>query len=139
MRAVIAVLLASGNLKRNEGHLPEDVLVLRSIIEVNLPKFLAPYVPLFKGITSDLFPGIEIEEPDRVNFLNQVDESCAHFRLQTVQPFIDKIIQTYEMMVVRHSFMIVGKPFAGKSMCWRVLQRTLTELHKNFPDDDRWR
>ena len=139
MRAVIAVLLASGNLKRNEGHLPEDVLVLRSIIEVNLPKFLAPDVPLFKGITSDLFPGIEIEEPDRKNFLTAVDEACAHFRLQTVAPFIEKIIQTYEMMVVRHSFMIVGKPFAGKSMCWRVLQRVLTELHKQFADDDRWR
>eukprot|EP00937_MAST-01D_sp_MAST-1D-sp2_P007011 g7011.t1 len=139
MRAVIAVLLASGNLKRNEGHLPEDVLVLRSIIEVNLPKFLAPDVPLFEGITSDLFPGVKLEPPDRTNFLNAVQEACTHFNLQAVDPFINKIIQTYEMMVVRHSFMIVGNPFAGKTMCWRVLQRTLTELHKDFPDDDRWR
>ena len=35
MRAVIAVLRASGNLKRSEGHLPEDILVLRAIIDVN--------------------------------------------------------------------------------------------------------
>ena len=34
--------------------------------------------------------------------------------------------------------MIVGNPFAGKSMCWRVLQRVLTQLHSSFPDDDRW-
>eukprot|EP00937_MAST-01D_sp_MAST-1D-sp2_P000693 g693.t1 len=139
MRAVIAVLLASGNLKRNEGHLPEDVLVLRSIIEVNLPKFLAPDVPLFQGITSDLFPGVKIEDPDRENFLNAVNNACAHFRLQTVEPFVSKVIQTYEMMVVRHSFMIVGLPFAGKTMCWRVLQHALTHLHADFPDDDRWR
>lgn len=29
MRAVVAVLRAAGNLKRSDGHLPEDILVLR--------------------------------------------------------------------------------------------------------------
>jgi dynein heavy chain len=138
MRAVIAVLLASGNLKRQEGHLPEDVLVLRSITGVNLPKFLAPDVPLFNGITSDLFPGVKIEPPDRRDFLAAVDEACKHYRLQNVQPFIDKIIQAYEMMVVRHSYMYVGFPFAGKTMCWKVLARALTQLNVNFPDDSGW-
>merc|ERR1719446_4315 len=138
MRAVIAVLLASGNLKRQEGHLPEDVLVLRSITGVNLPKFLAPDVPLFNGITSDLFPGVKIEPPDRRDFLAAVDEACKHYRLQNVRPFIDKIIQAYEMMVVRHSYMYVGFPFAGKTMCWKVLARALTQLNVNFPDDSSW-
>ena len=57
MRAVIAVLRASGNLKSSEGHLPEDILVLRAIIDVNAPKFLAPDVPLFNGITQICFLG----------------------------------------------------------------------------------
>ena len=56
MRAVKAILTAAGNLKRVMVDDPEDVVVLRALMDVNIPKFTINDVPLFSSITSDLFP-----------------------------------------------------------------------------------
>lgn len=128
MRAVKTVISAAGNLKRENPEMSEELIVLRAIRDVNVPKFLQDDLKLFRGIVSDLFPHVKEQPIDYGELEESIRKTCLKLGLEDVNGFVTKCIQLYETTVVRHGLMLVGPTGSGKTRCYEVLKKALTSL-----------
>ncbi|PRP88057.1 dynein heavy chain 6, axonemal-like [Planoprotostelium fungivorum] len=128
MRAIKSVLVMAGSLKRGNPDLREDIVLIRSLRDSNIPKFLAEDIPLFQGILGDLFPGVDLPDVDYGRLASAIPTALISMGLQPVPALITKIIQLYETMTVRHGVMLVGKTGCGKTTCYRALAEAMGEL-----------
>lgn len=85
-------MTAAGNLKRIMLGEIEDIVCLRALMDVNLPKFTINDVPLFLSITSDLFPGVEMPEIDYGKLEKSLIDTCKDNNLQPLKNFLLKCI-----------------------------------------------
>ncbi|XP_061882783.1 dynein axonemal heavy chain 6 [Entelurus aequoreus] len=136
MRAVKSVLVMAGSLKRENPHLIEDVVLIRALRDSNLPKFLTDDAELFGGILSDLFPGVTIPEHDYGILHSTIVDCIVKRNLQPLATMINKVIQLYETMIVRHGVMLVGPTGGGKSSVYNVLADALITLYNSECRDD---
>ena len=76
---------------------------------------------MFKGLLSDLFPGIDI--PRQRNWDNEkvISEVCIENGLQPDDNCLLKIVQLDELLGIRHSIFLMGPSGTGKSECWKCL------------------
>jgi len=130
MRAVKTTITAAGNLKRKGPNDDEMVLLLRALEDVNIPKFLSFDLPLFAGIINDLFPGKKKPVLDYGALFAVMKNVIAEKGLQVAPWFVGKVVELYEMIVVRHGLMLVGPTGGGKSSNMNVLAKTLSDLKR---------
>ncbi|KAL0488326.1 dynein heavy chain [Acrasis kona] len=131
MRAMKSVLVMAGELKRANPDVQEEITLMRAMRDSNIPKFVKEDVSLFEAIVSDLFPNVCVPKQDYGELMIMLEKKITQeFNLQIVPCFVNKIIQLYDTLIVRHGVMLVGPTGGGKTSARDVLASSMNALSK---------
>ncbi|KAJ3376353.1 Dynein heavy chain 10, axonemal, partial [Entophlyctis sp. JEL0112] len=128
LRALKSVLVMAGSLKRGSPDLNEDVVLMRALRDMNLPKFVFDDVPLFLGLINDLFPGLDCPRVRYPSFNDAVEDVLREGHYIMLPEQVDKVVQLYETMLTRHTSMVVGPAGGGKTVVIDTLAKSQTKL-----------
>uniref|UniRef100_A0A8D3AXA9 AAA+ ATPase domain-containing protein n=1 Tax=Scophthalmus maximus TaxID=52904 RepID=A0A8D3AXA9_SCOMX len=133
LRALKSVLVMAGELKRGSPDLSEDVVLMRALRDMNLPKFVFEDVPLFLGLISDLFPRLDCPRVRYPDINDAVEQILQENKFVIVPDQVDKVVQIYETMMTRHTTMVVGPTGGGKSVVISTLCQAQTKIYPLNP------
>jgi len=133
LRNILSVLRTAGTNKRLEKEgTDEEMIVARTLRDMNLSKFIAQDIPLFLQLLDDIFPR-QKNMPNKVHdAVEKAVAGClAKQNLQVVKEWKLKVIQLYETSLVRHGIMVVGTAGCGKTTIFNILLKSLTAIPGN--------
>lgn len=117
LRAIRAVLFIAGSLRRSSPQEDEASLLLRALRDANLAKLVSGDVDMFSRLLDALFPQARKLETFNTNlavcFKDAAEEGA--FSLGEDSGILNKGLQLYDLLQVRHSLCIVGATGCGKS------------------------
>ena len=129
LRNILSVLRTAGNTKRVNIGVKEEVLLKGTLRDMNLAKLVAEDIPLFEALLKDIFA---IELKDKGSLYPEIEEASKDHAKKlslVIEPkWLRKIIQLYEVTIVRHGVMVVGPTGSGKSMIIKCLTSALTDV-----------
>jgi len=132
----LSVLRTAGNSKRSEPPgTDEEMIMARTLRDMNLSKYVAQDIPLFLQLLKDIFPRQQ-NIPKKV--YKEVEGAVRRLlkdnNLLEIKDWFIKIIQLYETSLVRHGFMVVGTVGSGKTTIMNTLTNALseTQVHKLY-------
>uniref|UniRef100_A0A3B3E1D1 Dynein heavy chain hydrolytic ATP-binding dynein motor region domain-containing protein n=1 Tax=Oryzias melastigma TaxID=30732 RepID=A0A3B3E1D1_ORYME len=135
LNSLKSVLITAGKIKRDSLELSEDVVLLRALRDTNLPKFVSEDVPVFLGLMSDIFPGLDCPRVKWIqNYANNfLLENIFFLIFNLFLHWLEKLVQIYETMLTQQATMIVGQTYGGKSVVINTLLGLSTKLYPLNP------
>ncbi|KAK6191509.1 hypothetical protein SNE40_003176 [Patella caerulea] len=155
LRALKSVLVSAGNVKRekirtvkegltesgepvDEGsiaeNLPEQEILIQSVMETMVPKLVAEDIPLLHSLLSDVFPGVKYSAAEMKLLRQEIRKVCKEMYLcygegdDVGTSWVEKVLQLYQITNLHHGLMMVGPSGSGKSTAWKVLLKALERV-----------
>lgn len=137
VRTTKSIVSLAKSLKRQSDTLSETQVILKAILEVNLPKLIPDDSILFKEICAQIFPtdvNVDVTATTKTSSIDIYIKECLEKRgLEPHAYFIEKIQQIYRMLAIMNGIIIVGDSMSGKTTAWQILADTLRYMKSN-PD-----
>lgn len=89
----------AGSLKRGSPDMSEQLVLMRALRDMNLPKFVFDDVPLFLGLINDLFPGMDCPRVRYAQFNDTVEGDLAEHGFQ-----VGAQMWTHALLTRAHTF-----------------------------------
>ena len=65
-----------------------------------------------------------------------INRNCIKYNFQNIEVFLRKILELYEMIIVRHGLMLVGYSYGAKTSAYKVLADALSDLYHEGLNDE---
>ncbi|XP_026667107.1 dynein heavy chain 12, axonemal-like [Ceratina calcarata] len=130
MYSIKAIIRSMIYLKRSCPEEDENVLLLRSLIDIILPRLCRADIHIFTSVMRNVFPDTNLSPPDYTTFLETLEAVCESRSIRNHDSFKLKILQLFELVYVYQSLVIIGKPLVGKTEILNVLRAVLSSLHE---------
>ncbi|WEW60954.1 dynein heavy chain [Emydomyces testavorans] len=138
LRALKSVLVSSGGLKRlrlanSNGDLgPDEIIepqiIVQSIRETIAPKLIRQDVETMSEIQAEDFPGVEYVPANFEKLTQAIRDIAVEKHFVATDTWISKTLQLYQIQVIHHGVMMVGRSGSGKSSAWKVLLQALQKV-----------
>ena len=113
-------------------------MLIRAMRDSNVPKFLAPDLPLFHAIVGDMFPGVVVPVQDTGDLEMAINECLERANLQRVDNLVTKILQVFDTSCVRFGLVLTGPTGSAKTTCYRTLAAAMTLLRERGNKDEKY-
>lgn len=130
LRNLKSVLNMAGSIKRADTAANEEIILMRALRDMNLPKFVKDDEGLFRLLLGDLFPSLELPVAENAELDKEIEAELRGRGLQPHPFLLLKIGQLYNSKQTRHCNMMVGKTLTGKTTAWKTLSAAKSMMAK---------